>query len=193
MKWGEKKWVLPAVGAAGLLLVVLGIWGGRLPKLSASLSDQPEAESRSKEEGFHLKGEASKEGEGALKYDASLHARAVPLRDPFASKERAEADKNITEKEKAEKEKTGTDKVQSDSPHAEQAAKNRGKPEKEPPLPILKGILILGDDRCALIDYDGSVSLVREGEQLAKWTVSSIGENSITLLGVSSALYLTAR
>lgn len=67
--------------------------------------------------------------------------------------------------------------------------KQAAQPEAE--RPVLKGVLILGDDRRAMLACGGQTLTVKKGEQVGQWTVSDIEERQVVLSGAAGQAVLT--
>lgn len=101
-----------------------------------------------------------------MKYDISNRPiRTKPLRDPFRLPEEREAAAEIPVKEK------GTA-----APIAE---------------PVLRGIMLFGSDKRAVIETAGGLSTVTEGEKVGSWQVTEIREKMVILSGASGEKRLT--
>ena len=55
----------------------------------------------------------------------------------------------------------------------------------------MKGVLILGDDRRAMMAYGGQTLTVKTGEQVGQWMVSDIEERQVVLSGAVGQAVLT--
>ncbi len=58
-------------------------------------------------------------------------------------------------------------------------------------LPSLAGIVTAGEDRRCILQTSGSAQTLREGEGIAGWTVTEIGETHVVLAGPSGVHSLT--
>lgn len=187
MMRGKKKWVLSAAGITGLLLAVYGTFteGEAVKPDHSSLPYTVAAASEMAEENT----ETGKEIR--LVYDASIHARGKPMKDPFSYGDGIEEKENLKDGGQSSGKDKEKLKDKKDDKKKKQSSEKETIKEETPRLPVLKGIIKVGADRRAMIEYDGSVHLVKEGEQVSKWTVSSIGDKTAVLTGVLSGLYLT--
>lgn len=158
----EKRVWLWAGGALGAALMLWGLfpWGRAadvVPENVATVSVPVEAES-------------PEEDAVVQKYQAGRGARSRPLRDPFRIS-------------------TSPEPVTASSPalSAVGPASGNGRGESITQTsvnqPILRGTLILGEDRRAVIEWNGKVVTVREGEQVGPWQVTAITRKEAILAG----------
>lgn len=152
----------------GLVLLALSLWGTFRGGTAAELL--PEETPAPAVEAAPLSPET---GGIVMKYDAARYVRTEPLRDPFHLEAPA------AEETPASVPRAGA------SGQKEQAAQ----PEAE--RPVLKGVLILGDDRRAMMAYGGQTLTVKTGEQVGQWTVSDIEERQVVLSGAAGQAVLT--
>lgn len=151
----EKK-RLWAAGGLGLAMLLLSLWGVFRGGTAAKLLPEapPEAPPASVEP-------AQETGRIVRKYDANKYIRTKPLRDPFR-----------LPGETGEKPPPAAD--------GGAGAEGSGGPA---PVPVLQGILILGEDRRAMISDNGQTKTVRTGEQVGQWTVADITGKQVVLSG----------
>lgn len=113
-------------------------------------------------------GEASlsEEGSGVVKrYDAALHLRGKPLKDPF----HAEGIK------------------QAKAPSAVSPDGNSKLPEMQrgasaDPAPVLKGVITSGNTKRAILEVQGQTVMAGEGGAAGSWTIAAIGDKTATLV-----------
>lgn len=172
----QKKWVL----AGGALALGLSLWGffGRGTALSVFPEPQeeiPEIQEEPDEEDL---------SSPIRRYDATSHLRGKPLRDPF----HAEGIAKIDEKMKKS--------LSQSRPQSKASSDSAGKPDigaGESTLPRLKGTLSFQGKRRVMLEWNGKVKTVSEGEQLGPWTISEIGENRAVLKSDSGTVTVTGR
>ncbi len=150
----EKKRLWTA-GGLGLAMLLLSLWGVFRGGTAAKLlpEEAPEAPPASAEP-------AEEAGRIVRKYDANKYIRTKPLRDPFRLPEEGAGQT------------------------APAAAGGEGEAVSSPAaVPVLQGILILGEDRRAMIADKGQTRTVRTGEQVGQWTVADITGKQVVLSG----------
>lgn len=167
---GRRVWFAAggAIGAAALLFWGLFPWG-RAADVVPSTAVVPV--SAPAEENFSV------DGGGTQKYAAGRAARSQPLRDPFRVR-----------MPKPE-----------ENPPPLSAAREKVVPETGRRAPdagpagaaVLRGTLILGGDRRAVIEWNRQVVTVREGEQVGPWQVTAITRKEVTLSGPGGATVLS--
>ncbi len=177
-----KKWTIFLAAAVVLLLSLWGFWGeGTASKLfpekeigASQGAAQPSLDTKVEE--------PMGEEEGPVKrYDAALHVRAKPLKDPF----------HMEAIRKEEKPKVSATKS---APSAPAAKKQAGEKEISYPVsPLCRGIMAFGSEKRAIIEYRGESMTVKEGERAGPWKVSSIEEKKVTLTGASGTVELSTR
>lgn len=159
----EKKRLWTA-GGLGLAMLLLSLWGVFRGGTAAELLPEtpPEAPDVTAEP-------AQETGRIVRKYDANKYIRTKPLRDPFRLP--AEAGEKP----------------------APTAAGGTGMDDAESPpsVPVLQGVLILGEDRRAMIADNGETKTVRTGEQVGQWTVADITGKQVVLSGPGGQTVLT--
>lgn len=150
----EKKRLWMA-GGLGLAMLLLSLWGVFRGGTAAKLlpEEPPEAPPASAEP-------AEEAGRIVRKYDANKYIRTKPLRDPFRLPEEGMG--------KPAPAAAGGESTAVSSPAA---------------VPVLQGILILGEDRRAMIADKGQTRTVRTGEQVGQWTVADITGKQVVLSG----------
>lgn len=161
----KKTLAAGALGAAGLFLSLWGFFGG-----GTAAEHFPTAPKKAAEK---TAAKAEESGEmpadtdaPQMKYDISNRPiRTKPLSDPFRLPEETEAAAAVPVKEK------GTA-----APIAE---------------PVLRGIMLFGSDKRAVIETAGGLSTVTEGEKVGSWQVTEIREKSVILSGASGEKRLT--
>lgn len=166
-------WQRRRIGMAaglGLALLALSLWGTFRGGTAAELLPEETPAPAVETEAAPLSPET---GGIVMKYDAARYVRTEPLRDPF------HLEVLTAEETPAAVPRTGA------SGRKEQAAQ----PEAE--RPVLKGVLILGDDRRAMMAYGGQTLTVKTGEQVGQWTVSDIEERQVVLSGAAGQAVLT--
>lgn len=156
----RRKWAL----AGSALVLCLSFWGF-LGKGTA-LSVVPESQEAPPEIEEEADEDAGVPTAPVRRYDATSRRREGPLKDPF----HMEGIRKINEEMK---QNLGQGKTAS-------PAKGKKEAPAEMP-PRLKGILSYKGERRALIEWNGKVKTVSEGEQLGSWTISEIGENQAVL------------
>ena len=165
-------WQRRRIGMAaglGLALLALSLWGTFRGGTAAELLPE-EKPALAVEEAVPI---SPGTGGIVMKYDAARYVRTEPLRDPFHLEAPA------AEEKPAAVPRAGA------SGQKEQAAQ----PEAE--RPVLKGVLILGDDRRAMMAYGGQTLTVKTGEQVGQWMVSDIEERQVVLSGAVGQAVLT--
>jgi len=100
-------------------------------------------------------------GRARGKYDAALYRRSTPIRDPFHMEGIARV--------RAEQERVGQ------APLPGQIAASA------PETVSLKGVMIYGSDRVAMIETGGRTETYRVGEGTGTWRVADIQAESVTL------------
>lgn len=172
----QKKWVL----AGGALVLGLSLWGffGRGTALSVFPEPQeeiPEIQEEPDEEDL---------SSPIRRYDATSHLRGKPLRDPFHAEGIAKIDEEMKKS------------LSQSRPQSKASSASAGKPDTgagESTLPRLKGTLSFQGKRRAMLEWNGKVKTVSEGEQLGPWTISEIGENRAVLKSDSGTVTVTGR
>lgn len=150
----EKKRLWTA-GGLGLAMLLLSLWGVFRGGTAAELLPETPTEAPA------VPAEPAQEtGRIVRKYDANKYIRTKPLRDPFRLPEEGAG-------QPAPAAASGEDAAVS-SPAA---------------VPVLQGILILGEDRRAMIADKGQTKTVRTGEQVGQWTVADITGKQVVLSG----------
>lgn len=171
----QKKWAF-AGGALILGLSLWGFWGG-----GTALSVFPEPQ----EEIPEIQEESGEEEDLSSpirRYDATSHLRGKPLRDPFHAEGIAGIDEEMRKEFPQNRKNSNT------------SAASAGKPEAgESMLPRLKGTLSFQGKRRAMLEWNGKVKTVSEGEHLGPWTISEIGENRAVLESASGTVTVTDR
>lgn len=166
-------WQRRRIGMAaglGLALLALSLWGTFRGGTAAELLPEETPAPAVEAEAAPLSPET---GGIVMKYDAARYVRTEPLRDPF------HLEAPPAEEKPAAVPRAGA------SGQKEQAAQ----PEAE--RPVLKGVLILGDDRRAIMAYGGQTLTVKTGEQVGQWMVSDIEERQVVLSGAAGQAVLT--
>lgn len=166
-------WQRRRIGMAaglGLALLALSLWGTFRGGTAAELLPEETPAPAVEAEAAPLSPET---GGIVMKYDAARYVRTEPLRDPF------HLEAPPAEEKPAAVPRAGA------SGQKEQAAQ----PEAE--RPVLKGVLILGDDRRAMMAYGGQTLTVKTGEQVGQWMVSDIEERQVVLSGAAGQAVLT--
>lgn len=172
----QKKWAL----AGGALVLGLSLWGffGRGTALSVFPEPQeeiPEIQEEPDEEDL---------SSPIRRYDATSHLRGKPLRDPFHAEGIAKIDEEMKKS------------LSQSRPQSKASSDSAGKPDTgtgESTLPRLKGTLSFQGKRRAMLEWNGKVKTVSEGEQLGPWTISEIGENRAVLKSDSGTVTVTGR
>ena len=175
------KWTGPLVAALLLFLSLWGLWG---EGTASKLLPEKEAEKMavSARRASQVEDEVSIEGDGPVKrYDASLHVRAKPVKDPF----------HMDAIKKEEKPKALP--AKKDLAKATQSKKVTEKEASYSQEPRLRGVMAFGSEKRAVIECEGQSITVKEGESAGSWKVSSIGEKTVTLTGASGIVELSIR
>ena len=168
-----RKWMIPAAGTVAFALILWGFWGeGTARKLL------PEKE---KESSLQVTESVPEEAGPQRRYDASLHRRGRPLQDPFHVDAVLEA-----QKEKAGPAVSGRSEV---LPQPE----TRTVSKAEAARPVLKGVMLYGNDRRAVLEMNGNTAVLKKGERTGSWTVSDIQERTVTLSSEKETLFLGTR
>ena len=182
----KKKWAILFAGIAGILSA-WGYWGGGtaaglLPEKNKNIevsSTRGEAS-----DGFS---EGRTDGGSRKVYDAALHRREGPMKDPFhaAGIEAVAAETAASAAGKTHAAPLGNTapSVKTDSESIKQT----------PLLPELKGIIHFGEEKRAIAELGGVVKTLKEGEQIGIWTVSSIREKTVSFSSASGTLEVSAR
>ncbi len=181
---GRKRWIWLGIAIGIILLSLWGLWGeGTASKL---LPEKKEIKKKTV-----TVSESSEEEPEAMKavkrYDASLHVRSKPIKDPF----HAEA---IAKEAKAEKEvKVSTAEKTVKKSTKKNSSYEPVKKKETAMYPKLQGIMAFGDKKRAVIEWNGESYTVGEGEQVGLWTVSGIEKRTVTLTGSPGTLTLSTR
>ena len=150
---------LLAVGIAGAVFVILGIWG---TENSDVISDEKERNKVITTSVYSPATEEAEEKSSIKKYDAALYLRAKPLRDPFQAEK-----KYAKQPEKDQK-----------SGKQQRAIKI----EKEiSAIPVLQGIISFNNVYLVMLEIEGKSLTVRRGDRVGEWTVLSIQKKSVEL------------
>ncbi len=183
-----KSWTWPLVCAALLLLSLWGFWGeGTASKLLPE-KEEPAVSARkvpsvpSSQETDVVSLVEIEEDKPVKRYDAALHVRAKPLRDPF----------HMEAIQKAKQPQAAEGKAAVKAPAAKKEAGASEAPSYASE-PTLRGIMAFGSEKRAIIECQGQSMTVREGENAGPWKVSSIGEKTVTLAGASGVIELSTR
>lgn len=167
----SKKIWLWGLGFAIILLTLLGLYGENFSLLGESESKIEVSENYETQEMIT----PQNEGQVEKVYDASLHLRSKPLKDPFhtegIAKISAEMEKKMNLKQSIHK--GGITK------HEKIAT------------PILYGVATLGNSRNAILAYDNDTINVKEGDKVGKWIVVSIGNKTIEIANDNETKTLT--
>lgn len=166
----KNKWAILFAGIAGILSV-WGYWGGGtaaglLPEKDKNI--EVSSASGEASDGFS---EGRMDGGSRKVYDAALHRREGPMKDPFhvAGIEAVAAEAaSAAGKTHAAPLGNTAPSVKTDSESIKQT----------PLLPELKGIIYFGEEKRAIAELGGVVKTLKEGEQIGIWTVSSIREKN---------------
>lgn len=168
---GRRVWFIAggAVGAAALLFWGLFPWGraadvvpGAVATPISISAEETPVDDRS----------------GTQKYAAGRAARSQPLRDPF----RVNGPEIAADPKPVSVKSTGK---------SQETRGGEAAPEAANGQPILRGTLILGEDKRAVIEWGRQVVTVREGEQVGPWQVTAITRKEVTLLGPSGETVLS--
>lgn len=180
----RKRWIWLGIAIGIILLSLWGLWGeGTASKL---LPEKKEIKKKTV-----TVSESSEEEPEAMKpvkrYDASLHIRSKPIKDPF----HAEA---IAKEAKAEKAAKATPSVIAPKKLVEPSSSRDSVKKKETTMyPKLQGIMSFGNKKRAVMEWQGESYTVGEGEQVGLWTVSGIEKRTVTLTGSPGTLTLSTR
>lgn len=155
----KQTWI---AGAAALGLAALFLWGLFGGGTAAELAPEPvktvsPAEMR----------EEAPSREGEQTYDAAVFRRSAPLRDPFRL---AQPEENKQPIEPVPV-----------SPKVQDVGKTAKAKAAPPPKPVLRGTMVSGKDRRAVLEYDGKTVTVKEGEQVGTWQVTAISRKKVVL------------
>lgn len=166
----EKRGALLLAGVS-FAMAALFLWGTFRFGTAAELFPETEKEKEMPRVSERLPAEGKAEETETdeapvLAYDSAAYRRDRPLPDPF----RAEIRQTV-------------------KPAAENPAET-GKPRGET-RPRLCGILVSGEDRRAMLEWDGQVKTVREGERTGEWTVITIGKKQTLLAGPAGEITLS--
>lgn len=148
---------IAVIGGAGAALLALSLWGFLRAGTAAELLPEPKPAQKP------ASAEAARAPERGIvmKYDANQYIRTKPLQDPFRL--------NPAE---------GTAR-----PAPPETPKSAASETVKADRPVLQGVLILGDDRRALIAAGGGTKTVKVGEQVGQWTVKEISGKQVVLSG----------
>lgn len=151
---------IAVIGGAGAALLALSLWGFLRAGTAAELLPEPKPAQKP------ASAEAARAPEQGIvmKYDANQYIRTKPLQDPFRL--------NPAE---------GT--VRPASPETPKSAASETVKAETADRPVLQGVIILGDDRRALIAAGGGTKTVKVGEQVGQWTVKEISGKQVVLSG----------
>ncbi len=169
-----KKWMLPAGGAAAVILTLWGIFGG-----GTALTVLPEPEKKEGPAVLEKDSSIVHEGNkgGVKKYDAALYLRSRPLRDPFHAENMGILSKNQGAATEAKR--------------GMPAEIKENYQESTRGYPVLQGIMQYGENKLAMVEVDGKSETVREGDKVSSWSVVAIQDKSVSLAGESGMLLLT--
>lgn len=172
----QKKWAL----AGGMLVLGLSLWGFFGGGTALSVFPEPQNEIPEIQE------EPDEEDLSSpiRRYDATSHLRGKPLRDPFHAEGIAKIDEEM-------KKNLSQSRQKSESPSSSTGKTDTGAGEST--LPRLKGTLSFQGKRRAMLEWNGKVKTVSEGEHLGPWTISEIGENRAVLESDSGTVTVTER
>ncbi len=159
----KRIWIL---SGASLGIVLLFLWGTFRGGTAAEIVPEPVKERPAASMSL------DEEAEGAAqKYDAASSLRDRPLRDPFRLA--------------VPKENSGEG---YGMPQTSLTGPGSTAPIPEAPAvaaPILRGTMVLGTDRRAVIDFGGQTVTVKEGEQVGTWQVMAVSQKKVVLTGPS--------
>lgn len=158
----KRKWMIPVCVLALILLIFWGVYGKGTARNLLS-EEKPE-------EIAVVTEEISADEGPVMKYDAGTHRRAFPMRDPF------HMDGIIAARKTGEAVKGNRTSLPSSS-----ASGARSEKPSVSHDPLLKGIMSYKGDRRAVLELDGSTKVVKQGERIGIWAVSSIQEKTVTL------------
>lgn len=182
----KKKWAILFAGIAGILSA-WGYWGGGtaaglLPEKNKNIevsSTRGEAS-----DGFS---EGRTDGGSRKVYDAALHRREGPMKDPFHA---AGIEAVAAETAASAAGKTHAAPLGNTAPSEKTDSESI---KQTPLLPELKGIIHFGEEKRAIAELGGVVKTLKEGEQIGIWTVSSIREKTVSFSSASGTLEVSAR
>lgn len=160
--------------AAALMCALWGSASGGFRRFfpEDARSTSPVSQQVQEEEAF-LSGEES----GVVKrYDAALHLRGKPLKDPFHV-------------EGIMKGKAASEAIPSGNGASYQIQR---RPPTEP-TPVLKGVITAGNSRRAILEVQGRTVMAEEGGAAGSWTIAAIGERTATLARGGEAKIISVR
>jgi len=162
----RRMWLLAGISFA---IAALFLWGTFRFGTAAELFPERGKEPAPAASGFPMEEKTEETAETeeppVMVYDASAYRRDTPLRDPFRAQVRQKAEP---------------------APGNGSAGKRT-----ETSRPRLCGILISGEDRRAMLELDGLVKTVKEGELAGEWTVMIIEKKQALLSGPAGELTLS--
>ena len=181
---GRKRWIGLGIAILMVLLSLWGLWGeGTASKLlpeKKEIQRKPVAVSEvSTEEPSTMK--------PVKRYDASLHVRSKPIKDPF----HAEVIAKEAKAEKVAQSVSGV--IVSKKPAEPSSSRELVKKKETTMYPKLQGIMSFGNKKRAVMEWQGESYTVGEGEQVGLWTVSGIEKRTVTLTGSPGTLTLSTR
>ena len=186
-----KRWIWPLGGVLVLLLTIWGWWGeGSASKLLPEPTHAPKAPTSFSQP---VSSTGSLESLSLQKYDAAIHVRSQPLKDPFhgaAVTHRGHEEGALISKEEGAKGKEHS------APSTPIKETRRDQEQIKPSvdrLPKLQGVMSFGQKKRAVVEWNGSSYTVGEGEQVGLWTVSAINGKTVTLTAASGNVLLSTR
>lgn len=177
----RKQKVAVLTGLAGAFLI-----GGSLFVWKYTGTERPDLESGKPEIYVQDDKSIKDTNMGAVrKYNAALYLRAVKLSDPFGEYEKPFS----VEKEKTAEKGGSAEPVKGTEEPQEMIKKENGKSSDA--LPVLCGILSLGNDRRAIVRLGETERVLKEGESLGLWQTVHIEGKTVTMSSPAGELVLT--
>ena len=106
-------------------------------------------------------------------YDTALYLRARPPTDPFHASEVLPGEtttETVGPEETPVGGNAGAVEVQAEPVHT-----------TEEEIPRLAGVLSMGEDKRAILNYKGTTRILKKGDKWGKWQVTDIMGNSVSL------------
>lgn len=184
---GEKRrWLWPS---AGILVIFLTLWGWWGEGSASKLLPEP-AHSQTAVVAEEVRSISSEESATLRRYDASVHVRRKPLKDPFHGAAVTHKGKETNASASYDADRKG--KETSRDLQEIRKEKNQVAPSVDK-MPHLQGVMSFGQKKRAVVEWNGSSYTVGEGEQVGLWTVSAINGKTVTLTAASGNVLLSTR
>lgn len=152
----------------GLVAVALvcALWGNASGGFRRFFPEEAQSASPVSQHMQEEEASLSEEGSGVVKrYDAALHLRGKPLKDPFHAE--------------GIKQAKASSAVPADG-NGDLSKIQRGAPEA--PMPVLKGVITSGNTKRAILEVQGQTVMAEEGGAADSWIIAAIGDKTATLM-----------